>query len=139
MSVSTLRCFGLWATILDCNISVPVSDPWMRPMHGHSQACAQPGLTTESACMSCIQHWAVSQQSVHNCLTHISSFDVALIAMSSASVVSPAIISCRLDLQNTQFSYILTKVPDTLFRLLALAKSASIRFHHTALPRALKL
>ena len=56
----------------------------------------------------------------------MSSFAAALIAMSAASVVFPEMISCHLDLQNTQFPYIITKQPETLLKLLAFAKSASV-------------
>ena len=76
----------------------------------------------------------VRLKSVHTCLAHISSFVVLLIATSSASVVSPAMISCRLDLQNTQFPYIRTTIPETLLILTLLAKSASENTSTTSLP-----
>ena len=69
--------------------------------------------------------FAVILKSVHNYLIHISTFAAQLIAISSASVVSPAMMSCLLERQNTQFPYILNTIPDTLFRLTPLAKSAS--------------
>ena len=72
--------------------------------------------------------FAVILKQVHNCLIHISSFAALIIAISSASVVSPAMISCHLgtpERHNTQFPYIRNTMPDTLFRITPLAKSAS--------------
>ena len=63
--------------------------------------------------------------SVHHCLAHISSFAVLLMAISSASVVSPTMISCLLDYKNTLFPYVLKTIPETLFILKLLAKVAS--------------
>ena len=41
--------------------------------------------------------------SVYNFFSHISAYDAALIRTSSDAVVYPAMMSCLLDLQNTQF------------------------------------
>ena len=87
------------------------------------------GLTARRLALLLSPHsvgfFAVIVKSVHNCLIHISSFAALLIAISSASVVSPAMMSCLLERQNTQFPYILNTIQDTLFRLTPLAKSAS--------------
>ena len=65
-------------------------------------------------------------ESVQNFFSHISSFAAVLIPISSAPVVCPAMMSCLLDLQNTQFPYIISIIlPDTLFKLSAFVKSAS--------------
>ena len=64
-------------------------------------------------------------RSVQSCFNHINSLAAELIAISFASIVSLAITACLFDLQNTQFPYIMSVLPDSLFKLSVLATSAS--------------
>ena len=71
--------------------------------------------------------FAMVLKSVHHCLMHISSFASAAlrVAMISASVTSPAMMSCLLERQNTQFPCILNTMPETLSRLTLFRTSTS--------------